>query len=51
MKKIGSIGLPMSMVAAAQQPKFEMADIHVSATAHSFAQNFGGVLRDGRYIK
>ena len=34
----------------AQQPKFELADVHVSPTARSFAQNFGGVLREGRYV-
>src|SRR6476646_8829836 len=34
----------------AQQPKFEIADVHVSPTARTFAQNFGGVLRDGRYV-
>ena len=34
----------------AQQPKFEMADVHVSPTARGFAQNFGGVLREGRYV-
>ena len=36
--------------ALAQQQKFEMADVHVSTTAHSFAQNFGGVLRAGKYV-
>jgi uncharacterized protein (TIGR03435 family) len=36
--------------AFAQQPKFEIADVHVSKTAQGFAQNFGGVLRDGRYV-
>ena len=34
----------------AQQPKFEIADVHVSPTARTFAQNFGGVLREGRYV-
>jgi uncharacterized protein (TIGR03435 family) len=34
----------------AQQPKFEIADLHVSPTARTFAQNFGGVLREGRYF-
>jgi uncharacterized protein (TIGR03435 family) len=33
-----------------QQPKFEIADVHVSTTVHGFAQNVGGVLREGRYI-
>ena len=34
----------------AQQPKFEIADVHVSPTARTFAQNFGGVLREGLYV-
>src|SRR6516165_972745 len=34
----------------AQQPKFEIADVHVSPTVRTFAQNFGGVLREGRYL-
>lgn len=33
-----------------QQPTFEIADVHASTTAQGFAQNFGGVLRDGRYV-
>jgi uncharacterized protein (TIGR03435 family) len=36
--------------AFAQSPKFEIADVHVSSTARGFAQNFGGVLREGRYV-
>lgn len=36
--------------ALAEQPKFDIADVHVSTTAHGFAQNFGGVLRAGRYV-
>jgi uncharacterized protein (TIGR03435 family) len=35
---------------SAQQPKFELADVHVSATPRWFAQNNGGLLRDGRYV-
>lgn len=31
-------------------PKFELADVHASATAAGFAQNFGGVLREGKYV-
>jgi uncharacterized protein (TIGR03435 family) len=30
--------------------KFELADVHTSATAAGFAQNFGGVLREGKYV-
>jgi uncharacterized protein (TIGR03435 family) len=36
--------------ALAQEPKFEAADVRVSPTARTFAQNFGGVLREGKYI-
>jgi len=36
--------------AVAQQAKFEVADVHVSPTARGFAQNFGGVLRAGKYV-
>jgi uncharacterized protein (TIGR03435 family) len=36
--------------ALAQQAKFEVADVHVSPTARGFAQNFGGVLRAGKYV-
>jgi uncharacterized protein (TIGR03435 family) len=36
--------------ALAQQPKFDMADVHISPTARGFAQNFGSVLRSGRYV-
>ena len=34
----------------AEEPKFEMADVRVSPTAQGFAQNFGGVLRNGKYF-
>jgi uncharacterized protein (TIGR03435 family) len=44
------IGLLAVAPTFAQQPKFEIADVHVSPTARSFAQNFGGVLREGRYV-
>src|ERR1700735_5133113 len=50
MKKIAWLSLLTIMPALAQAPKFELADVHVSATAHGFAQNFGGVLRGGRYV-
>ena len=33
-----------------EQPKFAIADVHVSTTAPGFAQNFGGVVREGLYI-
>jgi uncharacterized protein (TIGR03435 family) len=50
MKKIALLGSLATMLMTAQQPKFEMADVHVSPTARNFAQNFGGVVRAGRYI-
>jgi uncharacterized protein (TIGR03435 family) len=50
MKKIVLVGLLAVISALAQEPKFEMADVHISATSHGFAQNFGGVLRGGKYI-
>ena len=43
-------GLLVIWPAIAQQTKFEIADVHVSPTARTFAQNFGGVLREGRYV-
>lgn len=36
--------------AVAEDPKFEMADVHPSSTAPGFVQNFGGVLRGGTYV-
>jgi uncharacterized protein (TIGR03435 family) len=50
MKKIALLNLLISTAALAQQPKFDMADVHVSPTTQTFAQNFGGVLRGGRYV-
>jgi uncharacterized protein (TIGR03435 family) len=43
-------GVTFLAPALAQEPKFEIADVHVSPTARTFAQNFGGVLREGRYV-
>jgi hypothetical protein len=43
-------GLLFAMTAFAQQPRFEMADVHISPTSHFSAQNFGGVLREGKYV-
>jgi uncharacterized protein (TIGR03435 family) len=34
----------------AQQPKFQIADVHLSPTPFWFAQNAGGRLHDGLYI-
>ena len=50
MKKIGLSGMLIAWSALAQQPNFEMADVHPSSTAPGFAQNFGGVLRNGKYV-
>jgi len=50
MKKIALFTLLAVAPGFAQGPKFDLADVHVSATARTFAQNFGGVLRDGRYV-
>jgi len=50
MKKTALAGLLAAMTALAQQPKFEMADVRVSPTSHFTAQNFGGVLRAGKYV-
>jgi uncharacterized protein (TIGR03435 family) len=57
MKKIASLSLlaPLAaslamMQAFAQQPKFDLADVHVSKTPRWFAQNNGPLLRDGRYV-
>jgi uncharacterized protein (TIGR03435 family) len=50
MRKVALLGLLAITFVFAQQPKFDLADVHVSPTARRFAQNFGGVLREGRYV-
>jgi uncharacterized protein (TIGR03435 family) len=50
MKKIILLSTLALVPAFAEESKFEVADVHVSPTARGFAQNFGGVLRAGRYI-
>jgi uncharacterized protein (TIGR03435 family) len=51
MKTLLSIGCLMTAAAAwGQQPTFELADVHASKTPRMMAQNFGGVLRGGKYI-
>jgi uncharacterized protein (TIGR03435 family) len=53
MKKIASLSLLATLAtmhAFAQQPKFDLADVHVSTTPRWFAQNNGGLIRDGRYV-
>lgn len=50
MNKMVVIALCAAGVAMCQQLKFELADVHSSNTSRSAAQNFGGVLRAGKYI-
>jgi len=50
MTRVSLLTLLLVVAAAAQEPKFEIADVHLSPTAKGFAQNFGGVLREGRYV-
>src|SRR5580765_2754122 len=54
MKSIVGLGLLAIMPAFPQQPKFELADIHVSRTPRWFAENYvqntSGQIRDGRYV-
>jgi len=50
MKKMALVGLCAAGVAMCQQQKFELADVHSSKTARGAAQNFGGVLRGGKYV-
>src|SRR3974377_560155 len=49
-KKIAFLSALALIPAYAEESKFEVADVHVSPTARGFAQNFGGVLRAGRYV-
>jgi uncharacterized protein (TIGR03435 family) len=48
--KLALLSLLTIVAAQAQQAKFEIADVHISTTSHSYAQNFGGVLRGGKYV-
>jgi uncharacterized protein (TIGR03435 family) len=54
MKKVALLSLLAILPALAQtpqpEPRFDAADVHVSPTARGFAQYFGGVLREGRYV-
>jgi uncharacterized protein (TIGR03435 family) len=50
MKKIAFLSFLAVLPAFAQQPRFELADIHVSTAHPASAQNSGGTLRDGLYI-
>ena len=48
--RVALLGVLTIFTALAQQQTFEIADVHLSPTARRFAQNFGGVLREGRYV-
>jgi uncharacterized protein (TIGR03435 family) len=48
--RLAFVSLLAILPAGAQQPKFEIADVHASPTARGFGQNFGGVLRAGKYV-
>ena len=50
MKKIALLGFLAILPSFSQQPKFDLADVHASSTAYWFAQNNGGMIRDGVYI-
>jgi uncharacterized protein (TIGR03435 family) len=50
MKKLFMVGLWATAAAICQTPKFELADVHASKTSRSAVQNFGGVLRAGKYV-
>jgi uncharacterized protein (TIGR03435 family) len=49
MKQLAALGLLAMVPVLAQQAKFDIADVHVSATPRWFAQNNGGSIREGRY--
>src|SRR5580700_8807396 len=50
MKRLTWLWLACLIPAVAQQPKFEIADVHNSTTLRAYVQSFGGVLREGLYI-
>ena len=50
MKTITLLSVLITMPVLAQEPKFDLANVHISSTARGFVQNFGGVLRNGRYV-
>jgi hypothetical protein len=51
MKKIASLSLLSILPAFAQQPKFDIADIHVSTAHPASAQNSGGTLNRIQFIQ
>jgi uncharacterized protein (TIGR03435 family) len=50
MKRTAILASLALLPVLAQQPKFELADVHVSPTAFWFAQNTGGQIRPGLII-
>ena len=50
MRKIALLSFLAIIPGFAQQPKFDLADVHVSSTTYWFAENNGGMIRDGIYI-
>src|SRR5579863_9560364 len=44
------VGYCLAQTPDTPQPKFPIADVHVSTTSRFGVQSFGGVLRDGKYI-
>src|SRR3954467_11166502 len=54
MKKIAWFSLLAIVPVLAQQPKFDLADVHVSKTprwfVENYAQNSVGRIRDGQYV-
>ena len=49
-KKIACLWLLPFVPGLAQQPKFEIADVHPSTTLRAYVQSFGGIVREGLYI-
>lgn len=50
MKAIIVFAVLAMLPAFAEQPKFEIADVHASATQMSFFHGFGGVIHDRLYV-
>ena len=50
MNKIVLLSFLAIIPAFAQQAKFDLADVHASSTTYWFAENNGGLIRDGIYI-
>ena len=50
MKRLTWLWLTCLIPAVAQQPKFEIADVHNSTTLRAYVVSFGGVMREGLYM-